>query len=118
MNKNEREKKILYEWGLQNKEEYRFNGIDREKESYFVKRDEDVGSYIREYGFETLPELMRELDVLWGEDEVMSRIKRVVSIAALKNKPTKAIQEEVMMDNLDKKSRETEDKLPAFIYNF
>lgn len=119
MNKNEKEKKLLYEWGVQNTEKYCFDDIDKGKKSYYVKRDDDMKSYIKEYGFEILPELMTELDALWGDDEVMNQIKRVIGIAALKNKPLKAVAGDTGMDDSEKKSsKETEDKLPAFIYNF
>lgn len=70
--------------------------------------------YIREYGFETLPELINELNVLWKNDEVMEQIKTVVGISAFKNEPSEAILEEAKAD-----SRESvEGKLSVFRYNF
>lgn len=119
MNKNDREKKLLYEWSIQNTEGYCFDSINKEKNSYFVKRDADMNSYIREYSFEILPELTVKLDTLWENDEVMNQIKKIIAIAALKNKPLRVITEDIRTGHSEKKSgMETEDKLPAFIYNF
>jgi len=119
MNKNDREKKLLYEWSIQNTEAYCFDSIHKEINSYFVKRDDNMNSYIEEYSFEILPELMAKLDDLWGNDEVMNQIKKIIAIAALKNKPLRAITEDTGMRYSEKRSgKETEDKLPAFIYNF
>lgn len=112
MDKNEREKKMLYEFGVENCQRYHFEEIDKKKESYFIKREED--SYIREYAVETLPELMKELNTLWGDDEMMGRIKKVIGVAAMKNKPVKKAQEKTGGE----KQEDKEEKLPAFIYNF
>lgn len=116
MDKNEKERHLLLKWGAENAAAYQFQPIDQSGNSYFIQREEDTNknSYIREYGFETLPELVEELDVLWEADEMMSSIKRVAAIAALKNKPSKATQYTTVEE--DKKG--TESKLPAFIYNF
>lgn len=112
MDKNEREKKMLYEFGVENCKQYHFQEIDEKKESYFLKRKED--SYIREYAFETLPEFMEELNTLWNDDEMMERIKKVIGVAAIKNKPIKKIREKIEEEGQEDK----EEKLPAFIYNF
>lgn len=110
MEKNEREKQMLLEWGKENASKYVFQQINRNKESYFTQRQSD--SYIREYSFEKLPEFMEELDAMWGSDETMGQIKKVVGVAAMKNKPTKVIEEK------SEKREEAEEILPAFIYNF
>ena len=51
MDKNEKEKQMLFEWGKKNSQEYDFQGMDKMKKSYFVQRQEDI--YIRENMFET-----------------------------------------------------------------
>lgn len=117
MDKNEKEKIFLYEWGIENSTQYVFPKIEKEKESYFIKREEKshITPYIREYGFETLPELTKELDVLWENDETFEKIKKVIGIAFIKNKPVEIMQEKV---KTEEQKKDKEDKLPAFIYNF
>ncbi len=116
MNKNEKEKQMLYEWGLKNHSKYLFQTIDQERSSYFIKRESKENSYIREYGFETLPELIKELDILWESDKVMEEIKKVIAIAAIKNKPFGSISKETDINRKGK--QEEKDKLPVYIYNF
>lgn len=119
MGKNDKEKNLLQEWGTQNNVKYCFTDIDKERKSYFISREGNETPYIREYGFETLPELTKELDSLWGGDlgEIMAQIKKIIGIAVLKNKPGKVISSEVKESTHEIK-KETEDRLPAFIYNF
>lgn len=116
MGKNDKEKQMLYEWGNTNGIDYHFQEVAQEKKSYYIQREtEDTGnSYIREYGFETMPEFMKELDSLWVNEKVTESIKKVVGVAAIKNKPVGVIQKAVGTINKE----ETQDKLPAFIYNF
>ena len=116
MGKNDKEKQMLYEWAETNGIDYHFQEIDQKKTSYFLQRgiEDDRNSYIREYGFETLPEFMEELDILWENEKVTESIKKAVGVAAIKNKPMKVIQETVEAINKE----EPQDKLPAFIYNF
>lgn len=120
MDKNEKEKKMLYEWGTKNSSLYQKQKEDKGSDSYYIKRDVSKNIYIREYGFETLPELINELDHLWENDEVMEQIKHVIGIASLKNKPGKAALKEAETDDekraIDKEN--AENKLPVFIYNF
>ncbi len=124
MKKNEKEKQMLYDWGLQNNLQYHFPIIEKEKNSYFIKRegDSDRHLYIREYGFEVLPELMKELDLLWENDAVMGSAKKIVGVAAMKNK---ALEHTMKQDNDDKaaieesiKESDDKEKLPMYIYNF
>lgn len=112
MKKNEKEKQMLYEWGTNNSSEDIFMQIDYVKNSYFQKRIDHT--YIKEYSFETLLELMEELNVLWENDEKMESIKKVVGVAAMKNKPVKTEKEKEQIKDQPKQ----EEKLPVFIYNF
>lgn len=116
MGKNDKEKQMLYEWGKTKGIDYHFQEIDQKKESYFIRRGTEDGgnSYIREYRFETLPEFMKELDVLWQDEKVTDSIKKSVGVAAIKNKPVKIKHENVKTNNKE----EPQDELPAFIYNF
>ena len=112
MDKNKKEKQILYEWGKENSQKYPFLWADKKKDSYFIKRQDN--SYIREYTFETLPHLKEMLNSLWSDDERIESIKMVVAVAAMKNKPIKNF---VRTDNEERKS-ELDDELPMYIYNF
>lgn len=116
MGKNDKEKQMLYEWAKTNGIDYHFPYIDLNRKSYFIRRGTENGSnsYIREYGFETLPEFMRELNVLWKDEKVTEPIKKAVGVAAIKNKPMKVKQETAWTINKE----EPQDKLPVFIYNF
>ena len=115
MDKSEREKEELYAWGKQHGLVYYFPTFDKEKASYFIRRKVDAN-----YGFETLPEIMDELDNLWEKDEVSEQIKKVVGIAALKNKPSEIISEQAKggSSKETEEKREGGDRLPTYIYNF
>lgn len=114
MGKNEKEKQMLYEWGVENNYNYSFYNFDVNKKSYFVKRQED--SYICEYGFKTLPEMIEKLNILWKNDEAMEPVKKIVGVAAMKNRPLEEVEK------IEKKEgrgeEEPESILPEFIYNF
>lgn len=116
MGKNDKEKQMLYEWAKTNGIDYHFQDIDLNRKSYFVQRgtEDSSNSYIWEYGFETLPEFKRELDLLWQDEKITESIKKAVGVAAIKNKPLKVKQETVEIINKE----EPQDKLPVFIYNF
>lgn len=112
MDKNQKEKQILCEWGKENSQKYSFLKADKKKDSYFIKRQDSA--YIREYSFETLPQLREMLDFLWHGDEAIESIKMAVAVAAMKNKTINTI---VKTDNGERKS-ELDDELPEYIYNF
>lgn len=118
MDKNETEKKKLKEWGLKNCQKYQFQGIDKERESYFVEMEKRP--YIREYGFETLPQFMEELNRLWENQEVMEPVKKIVGVAAMKNRilkdSFKEYGESMAVNDRDKANGQ--EKLPEYIYNF
>lgn len=119
--KNDTEKRMLYNWGTHNSAAYSYQDKNGENDSYFIERMEEGSLYITEYGFETLPEVAKILDDLWSGDALMGEIRRVVQVATLKNKPLK--QSALKENNLEiteeiPKAKKTEDKLPAFIYNF
>ncbi|MDE7131965.1 MAG: hypothetical protein K2O65_09240 [Lachnospiraceae bacterium] len=116
MDKNEREKELLYQWGSEKKTQDRdiFLQPDKQIDSYFVFRT--PSKYIREYGFETVPELERELDSMWGNQPYIQEIKKAVLVAAIKNKPRK--MEEAIKADLEKEEKPVKEKMPAYIYNF
>lgn len=115
MDKNNREKAMLYQWAKANSGVFCFQEINKSKESYFEQRNFDVDSaqYIREYVIESLPEFMKELDALWGSDEIMCQVKKIIGVAALKNKPQNCEE-----SSKDEHKMELKDKLPMYIYNF
>lgn len=118
MDRNETEKNKLREWGLANCQQYQFQGIDREKESYFMETDK--GLYIKEYQFETLPQLLKMLDKLWEGDERMEAAKRIAGAAAMKNRtfcvPCSGSRESTVSDSGEETNER--DNLPRYIYNF
>lgn len=113
MGKNNKEKQMLCEWGMKNCSGDIFTRPDPEKESYFLERPDDV--YLREYQFDTLPDIMGELEALWMNDEIMDDgIKKVIGIAAMKNKPIGMAEE----GKPGKDQEGQNEKLPMYIYNF
>ena len=57
---NDKEKQMMYEWGKTQGIDYHFQEVDQKKESYFIwgGTEDSRNTYIREYGFETLPEFI------------------------------------------------------------
>ena len=110
MDKCKRVKQTLYHPACSYRHNY-YTQMDDAKESYFIKRDELP--YIREYGFETLPELEEELNQMWNEDPVMLECMKVVLVSALKLKSQDAGE-----DYVQHSKEHGEEKLPAYIYNF
>ena len=115
MDKNARERDMLYEWGVKNTGSYDFQKIDQSRDSYFIKRTGNEEQYIREYAVETLPEIAKELDAMWGMNEIAGQIKKAIEVASLKNKPDKISDKEKTAAG---GSKEEKNKLPEFIYNF
>ncbi len=115
MDKEKREKDLLYQWGIENTETYKFQSIDKSKESYFIEREET--EYIKEYGFETVPELYEELAKIWVLDNCMDGVEKIIAVAAMKNCPLEEVKDKpVQSKNNDLQERE--EKLPMYIYNF
>lgn len=112
MEKNGKEKQLLYEWGIENNQTCHFQQADQSRESYFIKRQDS--SYIKEYSFETFPQFLEELSSLWNDDEMMESVKKAIGVAAIKNKPIKITASQGNEENKNK----VEDELPAYIYNF
>lgn len=114
--KNEREKTFLYEYAIKNASDRQFMTIEQERESYFLKRDEDLDKkpYLKIYGFETLPELMEELDLMWETEDFPELLRKTIGVAAMKNKTT----DEKTAAYEKKIKTKDEDRLPEFIYNF
>lgn len=113
MDKNDLEKKKIYEWACKYAEEdfqTCFSEIE-EKDSFYEKRKEET--YIKEYNIRTAIDLSNKLNEIWENDEIMQSIKKVILIAALKNMPT----EDILKQESDKEPNMKE-QLPSYIYNF
>lgn len=111
------EKERLYQWACtyhtgELEVEY-FTNIQKERESYYEKRD-PLEKYGKEYTFQTMPELRRELELLWDGDEVMEQILKTVLVAAMKNKPLPGTEGE----GQEASPREVKEQIKPFIYNF
>lgn len=116
--KNSKEKKILKDFAADrlHRNKYKFPEIDLSADSYYICRGDDQ-EYIREYDFDTAPELRKELEYLWKDDNNMAGLIQPMIVAALKNKP---LDENLSIDK-NMKSKQTQDqseKLLAYIYNF
>lgn len=113
MDKCKREKDKLYEFACNSEENY-YALKEFDIKSYFIKRKDH--DYMREYGFETLPELKKELELLWGQDVLMQKCMQTVLIAAMKLKPT---EQPDIKDGLSQQTKgKHKEKLSPFIYNF
>jgi len=113
MDKDKREKDLLYQWGIEHTENYQFQSIDKSKESYFIERKEE--EYIKEYGFETVPELYGELAKIWDLDNCMDGVEKIIAVAAMKNCPSE-VEKTIQSQNSDLPKEK--EKLPMYIYNF
>lgn len=110
MSQNEKDR--LYKWavlnGKQNNEGNCFTKIDKNQESYYEKYEDR--EYLTEYTFQTVPELRKELQKLWQNDECMKQIETVVIVAAMKN-CTKMYEDNDTNEVM-------EQQLKPYIYNF
>lgn len=107
-----KEKENIYNWACNAspKEESCFSIINKCSESYYEKREDE--HYIKEFSYQTLPELQRELEEIWENDENMNDVMRYVLVAAMRNKPSMELREtkkEVIGDN---------SQIKPYIYNF
>lgn len=113
MDKSKREKDGLYEIACLKQKDY-YRAAECSEGSYFVKRNDDT--YMREYGFETLPELKEELNKMWGGDETLETCLQTVLVAAFKLKPS---DESDNGEDKESSGHERKDeKLLPYIYNF
>lgn len=111
MDKNQKEKELFkscHERIAASQEKYYFPEIDKRLESYFEKREE--GEYLRDYDFETLPQLKEKLDSMWEGQPDMLEMVRPILAAAMKNRPSTE-QKEVS-------ENKNTGEVPVFIYNF
>lgn len=114
---NKGEKERLYQWACEYHtkeiEERYFTRIDKECESYFEKRDPKE-KYGREYVFQTIPELRKELEIMWDGDETMEQIMKAVLVASMKNKPMPEENNDTAASNPE----ELKEQIKSYIYNF
>ena len=107
---NEQDKQKLYAWACEYKGESCFLPIDTYCESYYIARGEEA--YLKEYSYETLPEVQKELENYWKNEEYMLEIVPVVAMAAIKNKSCKGEQ------NKKNQIQSNKAQIKPFIYNF
>lgn len=112
MGKNDKEKKMIYEWGAANYDRYQFTEINGNTGSYFQERGDY--NYIREYYFDTVSELKDELNSLWEGEAYMESIIQAVLVALMKNK----VDESKTLESIDEEKPENPERMPAYIYNF
>lgn len=105
---NIKEKTELKEIGEKLRPEYEkkvFSFIDKEALSYYLLKDEDE-SYISEYKYESLADLIEELRLLWQDDLLLAYTKQIAMMAV---KEKHRITEE---------GDGQETSIPDYIYSF
>lgn len=110
MDKNQSEKKKLYDWACANSKELKnnvFTLIDKNMESYFNKVKQT--SYIDEYNVCNAEDIKKQILNLVWEREEYSDLEKVLLVACLKNRPD--TERLGLVDN-------TQEEIPSFIYNF
>lgn len=112
MGKSDKEKNLIYEWGVTNHDVYQFMVINKDAKSYFKERKNH--NYLREYYFDTLPELRDNLHLLWEGESCMDDVLQPVLVASMKNK----MEASKRSEPAEKEPYENKEKMPAFIYNF
>lgn len=111
MEKNKREKDMLYKWACDNSEKYKEKGglesVSSElHDSFFIKRN--PANYLKEYSPNDLRDFHCLLHGVWGEDDAMRQVLIATEVAIMKNMPS------IGEENLKQKKSE----LPGYIYNF
>ena len=112
MDMNSKEKEKIYEWACDAGPdiENSFTTIDKACDTYYEKRNDE--QYIKEYFYQTVPELKQELEALWGDSSYMKTVMQYVLVAAIKNKPR---ENEKSEENQEAQNAE---QIKAYIYNF
>lgn len=117
MDKNEKEKNLFYEWACRyDSDELKkniFSPSMQGTDSYFVKREKG-DNYLREYEFQTLPELRAELEIMWAGESYMDAVLKPVLVGSFKNRiATREENTDGVFDDIQKK-----EGLSPYIYNF
>ena len=105
MDLNKMEKDKLYLWSCEKQESLQEEKSTK-KDSYYNKRCES--DYLTEYNIENVKDITRVVEELCRINSTYEDIKKVLTIAMLKNK-----QIDEKNENVNK-----QDVLPTFIYNF
>lgn len=117
MDQEWKEKEILYKWGSMYHTDMLTNSIflpiDQDADSYYIRR-ENLEAYLREYEFQSLPQLKTELIKMWKNEEYMNTIIKTVLASALKNR----IEINMENENNAAGTNKEADELPQYIYNF
>lgn len=118
--KNEREKKGLYEWACNNESKEMMNKIfncasEKNMDSYYS--DYPERDYLMEYHPQSLPELDEFLDMIWDKDDVVKKAIPFIRVASMKNSPI--MKQDSIGETSEKiEKTDSEPELPGFIYNF
>ena len=118
MKNNRKEQEMFYHWALTHHdeltEERYFPKINPERSSYY-EEPQEIYPYCHEYSYETVDELKKQLEKMWGNDKTIEQILTAVVVSAFKNEP-----ENYREDCSKSKAQEnaTQNELTTFIYNF
>ncbi len=115
MDKEKKERNMLYDWSCRNYSDELadsiFQPIDKTVNSYFVKCEKQRG-YLHEYRFQTLPQLSAELSEMWGNEMYMNEVLKTVLVSAFKLRTEINTKKEMIVEN------ECAEELTQYIYNF
>lgn len=88
-------------------------GWKEEASSYFHKFDNCHNA--EDFAFDSIVELKKHLENMWGQDPVMKEMAAVCAVAAFRNKPEIAAQE----DTLKRQVQQSSDFImPDYVYVF
>ncbi len=105
---NENEMSRLMLWAAQEEKSVYFEGGDSGPKDSFWQDRQKRDTEIREYGFKTVPEFEALCADIMGH-EFDTQIKKVVSVAMIKNMPREKKKEKPFIDG---------ETLPEYIYVF
>lgn len=114
MDKNKREKDRLLEMACrQEPDRSCFTLPEKNVGTYFLERKDNI--YLKEYEFETVPQLRSLLQKEAGFDRGQEELLKMITVAAFKNQFRKEV---ISMENENNAVQaEPREALPAFIYN-
>lgn len=92
----------IYNWSVRYEGCYQYKKAG--SDSCFVMRED--GGYIREYGFETIAEVKKELESMWLGEAYTEEMIKPAAVAAMKHQPQNA------------EAKDKRESLDEFIYIF
>lgn len=103
------EQKRIYSWACESDgTDYLQQDWKEDKNSYFEHFDNAQNIHV--YGFDSLRDLINQLDDLWKDEKCMKEILRVCAVSAYRNKPERQTkQSDSGVESME---------IPEFVYVF